>query len=175
MATKLESIVLGGGCFWCGEAIFSRFKGVSKVTSGYAGGITANPTYERVCSGSTGHAEVIKVDFDPKITKLENVLELFFAMHDPTTKDRQGNDVGSQYRSAIYYTAPEQKKAAGQMAAKVASELGKPVVTEIKPLDKFYPAEGYHMQYYEKNKFQPYCALVITPKLMKLKKEFGLL
>jgi peptide-methionine (S)-S-oxide reductase len=173
--TKLESIVLGGGCFWCGEAIFSRFKGVSKVTSGYAGGPTANPTYEQVCSGTTGYAEVIKVDYDPQVTKIENVLELFFAMHDPTTKDRQGNDVGSQYRSAIYYSTSEQKMAAEKMAAKAASENGKPVSTEIKPLDKFYPAEDYHAQYYEKNKFQPYCAFVITPKLMKLKKEFGLL
>ncbi|MEM2138489.1 MAG: peptide-methionine (S)-S-oxide reductase MsrA [Candidatus Anstonellaceae archaeon] len=172
---KTESIVLGGGCFWCSEAVFARFPGVSKVTPGYAGGSTPNPTYEQVCSGRTGHAEVIKVDYDPQVTKLENMFELFFAMHDPTTKDRQGNDVGTQYRSIVLYSNPEQKKKAEETAKSIANKLGKPVVTEIKPLDKFYPAEDYHMNYYENNKLQPYCALVITPKLLKLKKEFGLL
>lgn len=175
MGAKLKSIVLGGGCFWCSEAILAKFKGVAKVTPGYAGGKAANPTYEQVCTGSTGHAEVVKVVYDPKTAKLENILELFFALHDPTTKDRQGNDVGSQYRSVVLYSSPAQKKAVVKAAKKAQDELGKPVVTEIGKFDAFYPAEDYHMKYYENNKLQPYCALVITPKLMKLRKEFGLL
>jgi peptide-methionine (S)-S-oxide reductase len=154
---KHGEIVLGGGCFWCSEAIFSRLKGVAKVTSGYAGGKTANPAYEQVCTGKTGHAEVIKIEYDP------------------TTKDRQGNDIGSQYRSAIFCTTAGQKRAAEAMAKKISAELGKPIVTEIKKLENFYPAEEYHSQYYEKNRLQPYCALVIPPKLHKLKEKFGLL
>ncbi len=172
---KLGEIALGGGCFWCSEAIFSRLKGVVKVTSGYAGGNAANPTYEQVCSGKTGHAEVVKVEYNPKVAKIENIFELFFAMHDPTTKDRQGNDVGSQYRSIILYTSPEQKKAAESYVKKAAVELAKPIVTEISKLENFYPAEDYHLQYYDKNKFQPYCAFVISPTLHKLKEPFGLL
>ncbi|MCX6772785.1 MAG: peptide-methionine (S)-S-oxide reductase MsrA [Candidatus Micrarchaeota archaeon] len=168
-------IVFAGGCFWCGEAIFRRLKGVEKVVSGYTGGQTAAPTYEQVCSGKTGHAEVVKIEYDPKVAKLETLLELFFAMHDPTSKDRQGNDTGSQYRSAIFYTSPEQKKAVQEFMKRVAGEFSKPIVTEVEKLGKFYKAEDYHANYYENNKYQPYCALVISPKLHKLKEKFGLL
>lgn len=172
---ELESIVFGGGCFWCGEAIFRRLKGVVKVTSGYAGGSTANPTYEEVCSGKTGHAEVVRIEYDPAVAKLRTLLELFFAMHDPTSKDRQGNDSGTQYRSAIFYTGAAQKKEAESCMKKIAGEIGKPLATELKKLTAFYPAEDYHKDYYEKNRYQPYCALVISPKLSKLKEKYGLL
>lgn len=172
---KTESIVLGGGCFWCTEAVFQKMKGVLKVTSGYSGGSTPNPTYEQVCSGNTGHAEVVRVEYDPSVAKLPDILELFFALHDPTTKDRQGNDVGSQYRSAIYYSNESQKKAIDEAVRKAAEEHEKPIVTEVAKLDAFYPAEDYHQNYYEQNKYQPYCAVVIRPKLSKLKKKFGLL
>jgi len=171
----LASIVFGGGCFWCAEAIFARLKGVAKVTSGYAGGTVANPTYKQVCSGETGHAEVVKIDYDPSAAKLETLLELFFAMHDPTTKDRQGDDVGTQYRSILLYSSLEQKKAAGSFIKKVATEFEKPIITEVKKLKAFYPAEECHSQYYDRNANQPYCRLVITPKLQKLKEKFGLL
>lgn len=169
------SIVFGGGCFWCAEAIFRRLPGVVKVTSGYAGGKTANPTYEEVCTGKTGHAEVVKIEYAPAIAKLSTLLELFFAMHDPTTKDRQGNDTGTQYRSIILYSSAEQKKEAEGCMKKIAGGYSKPIVTEVKKLGTFYPAEEYHRDYYENNKYQPYCALVISPKLHKLKEEFGLI
>jgi peptide methionine sulfoxide reductase msrA/msrB len=172
---SLSTVVFGGGCFWCTEAIFLRMKGVAKVTSGYSGGTTKNPTYEQVCTGTTGHAEVVKIDYDARQLKLENLLELFFALHDPTSPNKQGNDVGSQYRSAIFYTAPEQKKAVESFIKNAQKQLEKPIVTEVKKLGAFYPAEDYHLKYYEKNPLQPYCMLVITPKLMKLKKKFGLL
>ncbi len=172
----LESIVFGGGCFWCTEAIFASLRGVAKVTSGYAGGKTANPTYEQVCTGMTGHAEVVKIDYDPRAVRLETLFELFFAMHDPTSKDRQGDDIGTQYRSIILYSSPEQKRAAVSFMSKAAGEFDKPVVTELKKLDAFYPAEEYHTQYYARNKLlQPYCLLVITPKLEKLRKKFMLI
>ena len=173
--SALSGIVFGGGCFWCTEAIFKRLGGVVKVTSGYAGGQTANPTYEEVCSGKTGHAEVVKIEYDPRVAKLETLLELFFAMHDPTSKDRQGNDTGSQYRSAIFYETAEQKKAVQEFMNKIAGEYQKPIVTEVEKLGAFYRAEDYHMNYYENNRYQPYCALVISPKLHKLKEKFGLL
>ena len=175
MAMALQSIVFGGGCFWCSEAIFRRLKGVVKVTSGYAGGSAANPTYEEVCSGRTGHAEVVKIEYDQSVAKLETLLELFFAMHDPTSKDRQGNDTGSQYRSVILYSSPAQKKEAEAFMKKISGEYDKPIVTELQKLAAFYPAEEYHKDYYEKNRYQPYCALVISPKLHKLKEKFGLL
>ena len=171
---KLESIVLGGGCFWCSEAVFARLKGVAKVTPGYAGGRTANPTYGQVCSGMTGHAEVVKVDYDPAEAKIGALLELFFAMHDPTTRDRQGNDIGPQYRSIILCSSPGQKKEAERSIKKIAKDFSKPIVTEVKKLGAFYPAEECHRQYYDKNERQPYCALVISPKLRKLKEKFGL-
>lgn len=171
----LESIVFGGGCFWCTEAVFRRLKGVVKVTPGYAGGSTANPTYDEVCSGKTGHAEVVKIEYDPAVAKLATLLELFFAMHDPTSKDRQGNDTGSEYRSMILYSSPAQKKEAESCMKRIAGEFGKPLVTEVKKLSSFYPAEEHHKGYYEKNRYQPYCALVISPKLSKLKERLGLL
>ena len=151
----LQSIVFGGGCFWCSEAIFRRLKGVVKVTSGYAGGSAANPTYEEVCSGRTGHAEVVKIEYDQSVAKLETLLELFFAMHDPTSKDRQGNDTGSQYRSVILYSSPAQKKEAEAFMKKISGEYDKPIVTELQKLAAFYPAEEYHKDYYEKNRYQP--------------------
>ncbi len=171
----LKSIVFGGGCFWCTEAIFAGLKGVAKVISGYAGGKSANPTYEQVCTGKTGHAEVVKIAYDPRVVRLETLFELFFAMHDPTSKDRQGSDVGTQYRSIILYSSQEQKTAAAGFMRKAAKDFDKPIVTELKKLDSFYPAEEYHVQYYARNKLQPYCMLVITPKLEKLRKKFGLL
>lgn len=171
----LESIIFGGGCFWCTEAIFASLRGVVKVTSGYAGGKTASPTYEQVCTGVTGHAEVVKIDYDPRTVRLETLFELFFAMHDPTLKDRQGSDVGTQYRSIIIYSSPEQKRAAASFMRKAAKDFDKPIVTELKKLDAFYPAEDYCAQYYARNKLQPYCLLVITPKLEKLRKKFELI
>jgi peptide methionine sulfoxide reductase msrA/msrB len=171
----LQTIVFGGGCFWCTEAIFLRMKGVAKVTSGYAGGTTKNPTYAQVCTGTTGHAEVVKVDYDASQLKAGNLLELFFALHDPTSPNKQGNDVGSQYRSAIFYTEQGQKKTAESFIKAAQKQFDKPIVTEVKKLDAFYPAEDYHKDYYSKNPLQPYCMLVITPKLLKLKKKFNLL
>lgn len=171
----LAHIVFGGGCFWCTEAVFRRLKGVASATPGYAGGKTANPTYEEVCSGKTGHAEVVKIEYDPEVARLETLLELFFAMHDPTSKDRQGNDSGSQYRSAIFYETAEQKKAVQEFMKRIAGGFPKPIVTEVGKLGAFYPAEEYHADYYGKNPYQPYCALVISPKLRKLKEKFGLL
>ena len=171
----LTAIVFGGGCFWCTEAVFRRLKGVADVTPGYAGGSTTNPTYEQVCGGKTGHAEVVRIEYDSEVAKTETLLELFFAMHDPTSMNRQGNDSGTQYRSIILCASPAQKKEAESFMKKIAGEYPKPIVTEVKKLEKFYPAEEYHMNYYENNKFQPYCALVISPKLHKLKEKFGLL
>ncbi len=174
MAQNIELIVLGGGCFWCTEAVFKILKGVVSVEPGYSGGLTENPTYEDVCISNTGHAEVIKIEYDPKIISLEDILTVFFATHDPTTKNRQGNDVGEQYRSIILYNTENQK----EISEKFIKELnksdndGKPIVTQVKPLDRFYPAENYHKDYYEKNKNQPYCQVVINPKLKKVQEKF---
>jgi peptide-methionine (S)-S-oxide reductase len=172
MAT--ETIVFGGGCFWCTEAVFSMIEGVVKTMPGYAGGTTKNPTYEEVCSGDTGHVEVLQVEYDPKIVALDKLLDVFFTMHDPTTIDRQGADVGSQYRSIILYTSDEQKKGAENFIKGIQKNFGKPIVTEVKKLDKFYPAESYHKDYYDKNKINPYCMFVVKPKVDKVKKKFGL-
>lgn len=172
---KTGSIVLGGGCFWCSEAIMRRLKGVLSATPGYAGGSKPRPTYEEVCSGRTGHAEVVRLEYDPAVAKLETLLELFFAMHDPASKGRQGNDEGSQYRSIILYSSPAQKKAVEAFMEKIAGEYDKPLVTELKKLHAFYPAEAYHKDYYENNRYQPYCALVISPKLRKLREKYGLI
>jgi peptide-methionine (S)-S-oxide reductase len=172
MAT--ETIVFGGGCFWCTEAVFSMIEGVVKTMPGYAGGTTKNPTYEEVCSGDTGHVEVLQVEYDPKIVALDKLLDVFFTMHDPTTIDRQGADVGSQYRSIILYTSDEQKKGAENFIKGIQKNFGKPIVTEVKKLDKFYPAESYHKDYYDKNKINPYCMFVVKPKIDKVKKRFGL-
>jgi peptide-methionine (S)-S-oxide reductase len=172
---KKEIAVFGGGCFWCGEAVFERLKGVEKVTSGYAGGTKENPTYEQVCGGQTGHVEVIRVEYDLAVVPYEVLLAVFFSTHDPTTMNRQGNDVGTQYRSAIFYTTPEQKQKAAMFIQKLQEErvYTDLIVTELTPLANFYEAESYHQQYYENNKQAPYCQLVINPKLEKLQKQYS--
>lgn len=164
-----ESIVLGGGCFWCTEAIFRRVPGVRSVTPGYAGGDLPHPTYREVCRGDTGHAEVVMVEFDPSQVSLRRILEVFFECHDPTNPDRQGSDVGSQYRSVILYTDEEQGRQIRDFMREASSRFRRPLVTEIRVLDAFYPAEGYHQSYYEKNPEAPYCRAVIAPKLGRLK------
>jgi peptide-methionine (S)-S-oxide reductase len=172
MKVKTGIIVLGGGCFWCSEAVFSMFEGVVKTTPGYAGGTAPNPTYEQVCSGTTGHAEVIKLEYDQTIAPLEKILDIFFRMHDPTQVNMQDADVGSQYRSIILYTSEEQKKVIGKFIDGIKGNYGKPIATEVKKLDAFYESEDYHKDYYKNNPFQPYCMLVIRPKVAKIRKEF---
>ena len=168
--TDLETAVLGGGCFWCLEAVFERVEGVVGVRSGYAGGDVENPSYQEVCSGSTGHAEVVEITFDKKLISYSEILDIFWLAHDPTTLNRQGNDVGTQYRSIILYTNDEQKKLAERSKAEASEKvkLTKPLVTEIVPLTDFYPAEEYHQDYYDNNRGQGYCIFVIHPKLKKL-------
>lgn len=163
-----ESIVLGGGCFWCIEAVFKRVEGVTSVRSGYAGGQTPNPSYEQVCGGQTGHAEVVEVVFDPDRIALEEILRMFFQAHDSTQVNRQGYDVGTQYRSAVYFTNADQRPVIEQVRDEVAEGLRKPVATEIGPLDKFYEAEHYHQDYFDKNPNAGYCRAVIQPKIRKL-------
>ena len=172
---KLEFAVLAGGCFWCLEAVYDQVSGVSDVVSGYAGGHSPNPTYEQVCSGTTGHAEVVRVAFDPEVISYGEILGIFFSIHDPTTLNRQGADVGTQYRSAIFYTSPEQKAAAEAMIKKLAEEKvwEKPVVTEVVPLEVFYPAEDYHQEYFARNPYQGYCQFVVAPKVSKFKKKYA--
>lgn len=170
----IQSAIFGGGCFWCTEAVFKQLKGVKSVTSGYAGGIKENPTYEEVSSGSTGHAEVIKIEFDSAETSFDDLLTVFFATHDSTTLNRQGNDVGTQYRSIILYTSPEQEKEANKFIADL-NQSGEKIVTEVKSLEKFYEAESYHKDFYVRNKDKPYCQLIISPKLEKLKEKFYML
>jgi peptide-methionine (S)-S-oxide reductase len=169
-----EVATLAGGCFWCLEAVFDRLKGVESVESGYTGGRRPNPTYEAVCTGTTGHAEAVRITYDPATISFRDLLEVFFVIHDPTTRDRQGNDVGTQYRSAIYFHSPEQKAAAEEVIAKLqGAQLWKdPVVTEVTPAGPFYGAENYHQQYFERNPSQPYCAFVVEPKVAKLRKHF---
>ena len=169
-----EVATLAGGCFWCLEAVFDDLKGVDSVESGYMGGKTANPSYEEVCSGETGHAEVAQLSFDPKQVSFKEILEVFFVIHDPTTLNRQGNDVGTQYRSAIFYHSPEQKAAAEQVIANMgaAKIYEDPVVTEVVPASKFYVAEDYHREYFRRNPAQPYCAFVVRPKVAKFRKNF---
>ncbi|MCI0395736.1 MAG: peptide-methionine (S)-S-oxide reductase MsrA [Chloroflexi bacterium] len=171
---KEEVATLGGGCFWCLEAVFDELKGVKEVVSGYAGGALPNPTYRQVCTGTTGHAEVVQVTFDPAELSYRDLLRLFFTIHDPTTLNRQGADVGTQYRSAIFYHDQKQKEAAGQIIAELnaAGLWGNPIVTEITPLATFYPAEDYHQEYYQNNPWQPYCQAVIAPKLSKFRKTY---
>ena len=169
-----ETATLAGGCFWCLEAVFQELKGVEMVVSGYAGGAVEKPSYREVSSGTTGHAEVVQVSFDPEKISYKDLLDVFFTIHDPTTLNRQGADVGTQYRSAIFYHSDEQKG----IAENVREELGKsplwknPIVTEIAPLHNFYPAEDYHQDYYKQNSGEPYCRLVIEPKVAKLRKQF---
>ena len=172
----MELATLGSGCFWCTEAVFQQLKGVKSVKSGYAGGTTENPSYEQVCTGMTGHAEVIQVEFDPSIISYEELLEVFFETHNPTTINRQGNDVGTQYRSIILYHSDEQREIAERVKKRL-DQSGKwknPIVTEIKPFTEFYIAEDYHQDYYNQNKNQPYCRAVISPKLEKFEKIFKL-
>ncbi len=174
MASDMQTAVFGGGCFWCTEAVFTNLKGVASVAPGYAGGTTKNPTYESVRSGMTGHAEVIRIEYDPAQISFNDLLTVFFATHDPTTVNRQGNDVGTQYRSAIFYTTEEQKRAAEEFIRQLAESDpgGKPIVTEITPLDVFYEAEDYHKQYYERNRSAGYCQVIIEPKVQKLQEKF---
>lgn len=171
----LEKATLAGGCFWCTEAVFKRLKGIDSVVSGYSGGARENPTYEQVSSEATGHAEAIQIEFDPSIISYEKILQIFFHFHDPTTLNRQGNDIGSQYRSVIFYHNAQQEQIAEKVKEEVSNE-GKykdPIVTEIVPFEAFYAAEDYHQEYYENNANQGYCDYVITPKIQKLLKEYS--
>lgn len=172
MSVQIESIVLGGGCFWCLDAGYRLIEGIESVTSGFAGGQMQNPTYYDVTSGKTGHAEVVKVDFDSKKISLEDVLDIFWAMHDPTTKDRQGNDVGSQYRSTILYTDEGQLDAIKKSIESITLLWDDPIVTEVKKLATFYPAEEEHQNYFQKNPERGYCQVIINPKLAKLRAKF---
>ncbi len=164
----MAQLTLAGGCFWCTEAVYIRIPGVQKSVSGYANGKTQHPTYEDVCTGTTGHTEAIQIDYDPQKVSLDTLLDLFFKAHDPTTLNRQGNDVGTQYRSGVYFTDDEQKKAAQAAAARAQAHYDRPIVTEIVPLKKFWPAEEYHQDFFNKNPRQAYCRAVIPPKLNKL-------
>jgi peptide-methionine (S)-S-oxide reductase len=172
--TQLSIATLGAGCFWCVEAIFQRLKGVDKVISGYSGGKTENPTYKEVCTGLTGHAEVVQIYFDPAIITYEELLEVFFSTHDPTQLNRQGNDVGTQYRSVIFYHNEKQKQIAEAYKQKINESklFDKPIVTEITAFTRFYPAENYHQNYFNQNKNQPYCIYVVGPKVEKFEKLF---
>ena len=165
---KLEVATFGGGCFWCAEAVFQRVPGIKSVKSGFAGGTTANPTYDDVCTGTTGHAEVIQIQFDPAVISYDKLLEVFWEAHDPTTLNRQGNDSGTQYRSIILYSDESQHAAAEKSKAEIAKHLSKTVTTQIVPLTQFYPAEDHHQNYYNEHKTQGYCQFIIRPKLRKL-------
>jgi peptide-methionine (S)-S-oxide reductase len=169
-----EVATLAGGCFWCLEAVYLELRGVTKVVSGYAGGRRPNPTYEQVCGGATGHAEVVQVIFDPAILSYRDLLDVFFTIHDPTTLNRQGNDSGTQYRSAIFFHSPEQERVARETIAEFTAEKvwDDPIVTEIVPLEKFWPAEEHHENYFARNPQNPYCAVVIAPKVSKARKMF---
>lgn len=169
---QTDTIAFGAGCFWCSEAAYTQLKGVTSVLPGYAGGAKKNPTYDQVCSGTTGHAEVVQVQFDPEIISLQDLLSVFFTIHDPTTYNRQGADVGTQYRSIVLYTTSEQKNLVKKYIAKLTHQnlWGSPIVTEVEPLADFYPAEADHYRYYELNKDSRYCQVVISPKLAKLRK-----
>ncbi|HZH39959.1 MAG TPA: peptide-methionine (S)-S-oxide reductase MsrA [Gemmatimonadales bacterium] len=163
---------LAGGCFWCLEAVFQQLKGVSKVSSGYAGGKRPNPTYEQVCTGATGHAEVVQIEFDPAVISYRDLLDVFFTIHDPTTLNQQGADTGTQYRSAIFFQSPEQQRDANEAVADAQKTWDDPIVTEIVPLAQFYPAEEYHKDYYLRNPNQGYCRVVIAPKVAKARQRF---
>ena len=174
MTGKREQATLAGGCFWCLEGVYEQLKGVERVVSGYSGGRVANPSYEAVCSGNTGHAEVVQVTFDPDVVSYRDLLEIFFTIHDPTTLNRQGADTGTQYRSAIYYHTPEQKATAEAVIADLAAKQlwDDPIVTEVTKLDTFYPAEDYHQHYFARNPTQGYCRAVVAPKVAKFRKQF---
>jgi peptide-methionine (S)-S-oxide reductase len=169
-----EIATLAGGCFWCLEAVYEDLKGVERVESGYTGGSVPNPTYEQVCSGRTGHAEIVQITFDPTIVTYRELLQVFFTIHDPTTLNRQGNDVGTQYRSAIFYHTPEQKSTASEVIAELAQQgvWEDPIVTEVAPLEEYYPAEDYHQEYFRRNPSQSYCSVVIAPKVAKFRSRY---
>ena len=172
MSSPSQFAYFGGGCFWCTEAVYEQIRGVVSVMPGYAGGQTTKPSYEQICTGETGHAEVIRIEFDPSIISFEDLLSVFFAAHDPTTLNRQGNDVGTQYRSIILYTSPEQKAQAEVFIKKIDDDDKRRVVTEVVPLDIFYEAEAYHHHYFQSHPDQAYCQLIINPKLEKVKAKF---
>jgi len=174
ISKALEVATLAAGCFWCTEAVFDQLKGVVKVKSGYSGGTAPNPSYEEVCTGDTGHAESIEITFDPSIISFKDLLQVFFTTHDPTTYNRQGGDVGTQYRSAVFYHNPEQEKIARQVIQEFneSKVWKKPIVTEVVPYREFYKAEDYHQEYYAKNSRQPYCRVVIEPKIAKLREQY---
>jgi peptide-methionine (S)-S-oxide reductase len=175
MSKERETATVGGGCFWCTEAVFLEVKGVQSVVSGYAGGTVEHPTYHQVCSGMTGHAEVVQITFDPEVISYADVLEIFWRTHDPTTLNRQGPDTGTQYRSVIFYHNDQQRAIAEQLKGELdaSGQWKKPIVTEIAPLTKFYAAEDYHQDYYRQNRYQPYCFVMIDPKLKKFRKDFA--
>jgi peptide-methionine (S)-S-oxide reductase len=172
--SDLQTIVLGGGCFWCTEAVYKEVRGVTDVESGYSNGETERPGYEQVCTGRTGHNEVVKLTYDPAQVSTRQLLEIFFVVHDPTQMNRQGNDVGTQYRSGIYYTTPEQKQVADDMLRQIGQEklFSRPVVTEVLPMTNYWPAEDYHQDFFEKNPTQGYCLAVAAPKVAKFRKTF---
>jgi peptide-methionine (S)-S-oxide reductase len=171
MATEIAT--LGGGCFWCLEAVYQQLKGVQAVESGYTGGHVKDPSYEQVCDGNTGHAEVIRISFDPAVVTYREVLEIFFTIHDPTTLNRQGNDVGTQYRSVIYFHSTEQQETARQVIAEMANVWDAPIVTELSPAETYYKAEDYHQNYFRQNPLQGYCAFVVAPKVAKFRNTFA--
>ena len=175
MSSTAQTIVLGGGCFWCTEAVYVKVKGVTDVESGYAQGHVERPSYEQVCTGATGHNEVVKLTYEPSQISLRQILEIFFVIHDPTTMNRQGADSGTQYRSGIYYTTPEQKEIADEMIRQMSQDklFGKPIVTEVLPLSSYWPAEDYHQDFFEKNPNQGYCMAVAGPKVAKFRKTFA--
>jgi peptide-methionine (S)-S-oxide reductase len=175
MTFTAQTIALGGGCFWCTEAVYVKVKGVTDVESGYSNGHLERPSYEQVCTGTTGHNEVVKLTYDPSQISLRQILEIFFVIHDPTTLNRQGADSGTQYRSGIYYTTPQQKEIADDMIRQMSQDklFGKPVVTEVLPLSNYWPAEEYHQHFFEKNPYQGYCVAVAGPKVAKFRKTFA--
>ncbi len=170
-----ETATLAGGCFWCIETVFNQLRGVESAVSGYMGGHTANPTYKDLCNGDTGHAEVVQVTFDPDVISYRELLDVFFTLHDPAQLNRQGNDVGTQYRSAIFWHTPEQKRQAEAAIAELSgsAQYGAPIVTEVTEATTFYPAEDYHQRYYEQNPYQPYCQFVVAPKVAKARAKFS--
>jgi peptide-methionine (S)-S-oxide reductase len=170
-----QTAYFGGGCFWCIEAVFNRLRGVKQAVSGYMGGHVDKPTYRQVCNGDTGHVEIVRVTFDPSEITFRDLLEVFFSMHDPTTLNRQGNDVGDQYRSVVFYTSDEQEREAEDAIAALteAKAFPEPIVTAVEPATTFFEAEGYHQEYFDNNRTQPYCQFVIAPKLKKFEKQFG--
>lgn len=171
---NFEVATLAGGCFWCLEAVYEDLRGVEKVESGYSGGTVEDPTYRQVCTGTTGHAEVVQITFDPEVVSFQDLLEVFFTIHDPTTPNRQGHDVGTQYRSAIFYHDEDQRQAAEETISEIEAKgvWDDPIVTEVVPFEKFYVAEDYHQEYFRNNQYQPYCQVVIAPKVAKFRKQY---